>query len=83
VLSTAMGARGNRAGEGKCEQREDRESQDKDDDHDSSLYLRQHAGDQRSPFVLRALEGLQNSLVGTKIDKCHCQATIFRATVLW
>ena len=81
-LLTAVGARGNRAGEGHCKQRDDRDSQNKDD-HDNSLLLTWHACDQRSPFVFKRFGGSQSSAMGTKIDKCRRKTTFFHATVLW
>ena len=44
-------------GQGKGEQRDNRERQNKDD-HDSSRGIGRHAGNQRALFVFRRLEGL-------------------------
>lgn len=81
-LLTPVDTRNDRAGEGDCKQREDREGQSKDD-HDISLFLRWHAGNQRSPFVFKELAGPKAPLVGTKIDKCRRRTTFFHATVFW
>jgi hypothetical protein len=56
-LGAATGGRSDGPGQGKGEQREDRESQNKDD-HDISCGTDRHADNQRALFVFKRLEGL-------------------------